>query len=80
MSGAPGKRAALDTASALTLPDLSCAWAVNGERKDTGTSPERTAVSALPALLYGMCCSGTPVTLFSSSPVRWLIVPFPAEA
>src|SRR5712671_6912865 len=46
MSGAPGKRVALDTAKAFTLPALSWAYAVSGERNETGTSPESTAVSA----------------------------------
>src|SRR6266545_2876536 len=79
MSGAPAKRVAEDTASALTFPAFNCPCAVSGERNDTGTSPASTAVSALPALLYGMCCSGTPVTFFKSSPARWLVEPLPAE-
>jgi len=35
----------------LDLPAFNCPCAVRGERNDTGTSPARTAVSALPALL-----------------------------
>ncbi len=51
ISGAPAKRVAEDTASALTFPAFNCPCAVSGERNETGTSPASTAVSALPALL-----------------------------
>src|SRR6266571_2721554 len=72
-------RARLETASALTLPAFNWPCAVRGDRNEACTSPASTAVSAKPALLYGMCWSGTPVTFFRSSPARWLVEPLPAD-
>jgi hypothetical protein len=41
--------------------------------------PAITSVSAAALPLYGTCCIGAPVIVFSSSPKRWLDEPLPAE-
>ena len=41
--------------------------------------PLTTSVSAGAEPLYGMCCIGAPVSVFSSSPERWFEEPLPAD-
>src|SRR5262249_43693289 len=78
-SGRACGRILLATASARSLPSLTCGAAVTSEANAMGVWPATVEPIANPELLNGICTRSRPSDSRNCSPTRCAGVPVPAE-
>ena len=79
-SGNAPERLPVATASALTLPALTCGITAAAGSTATSALPERSAVTAGPDPAYGTWTTLVPLFVASASIARCEIVPAPIDA
>ena len=78
-SGASFERCAVVTASAFSLPALTCAIALARLSNMNCVSPASSACVAGAPPLYGTWTMSVPVSTLNSSPARWPALPLLPE-
>ena len=80
MSGASALRLALVTASARSLPSLTCGMPVTNESNNTSTLPLTKSGIASAVPRYGMCKINVSDSALKYSVVKCTMVPLPLDA
>ncbi len=80
VSGSDGERCLPTTASAVSLPARMCSSTAGRSGSMICTCPPSRSATAGAAPRYGTCTILMLASMLNSSPVRWMVVPAPAEA